>query len=290
MDESQHKTTNRELTPLAARLGLPEAYEARMCGIVATSVGLIIGLRPDWYRARLRGSSHLRIFFGRLIVVTLEGGYVWLGLDENALGDRPEQFRSWCWDEPGTRPREAKGAAYPRYARPKSRNGFYDPTKDPEGTEWRSLEIAHHAFLRRVATSGRAPDHRTKSDPGLVDEIATWRPHGSADIVFELDVRRALQLQPEVRRQRLARAPRRPGTRLAMVLVFNRSADVVAEVLLRARGTCEGCGQSAPFLRASDGTPYLEVHHRVRLADGGDDTVENAVALCPNCHRKHHFG
>jgi 5-methylcytosine-specific restriction protein A len=26
------------------------------------------------------------------------------------------------------------------------------------------------------------------------------------------------------------------------------------------------------------------------LASDGDDTVENAVALCPNCHRRAHFG
>ncbi|MGH8437576.1 MAG: HNH endonuclease [Pseudomonas sp.] len=33
-----------------------------------------------------------------------------------------------------------------------------------------------------------------------------------------------------------------------------------------------------------------EVHHKVRLADGGLDTVENAIAVCPNCHRQAHFG
>lgn len=33
-----------------------------------------------------------------------------------------------------------------------------------------------------------------------------------------------------------------------------------------------------------------EVHHKVPLSAGGDDTVENAIALCPNCHRKAHFG
>ena len=25
-----------------------------------------------------------------------------------------------------------------------------------------------------------------------------------------------------------------------------------------------------------------------QLVDGGDDTLRNAVALCPNCHRKMH--
>uniref|UniRef100_UPI003D06D395 HNH endonuclease n=1 Tax=Alcaligenes faecalis TaxID=511 RepID=UPI003D06D395 len=64
----------------------------------------------------------------------------------------------------------------------------------------------------------------------------------------------------------------------------------MAEVLERASGSCEACKEPAPFKRKSDGTPYLEVHHRIQLAHGGEDTVENAIALCPNCHRKAHFG
>ncbi|WP_242657405.1 HNH endonuclease [Vibrio antiquarius] len=64
----------------------------------------------------------------------------------------------------------------------------------------------------------------------------------------------------------------------------------MVEVLLRADGVCERCKQQAPFSRSRDGTPYLEVHHIKRLADGGDDSVENAQALCPNCHRELHFG
>ncbi|WP_244103918.1 HNH endonuclease [Burkholderia ambifaria] len=45
------------------------------------------------------------------------------------------------------------------------------------------------------------------------------------------------------------------------------------------------CKEPAPFLRKKDHTPYLDVHHKQRLADDGDDTIENAIALCPNCHR-----
>jgi 5-methylcytosine-specific restriction protein A len=26
------------------------------------------------------------------------------------------------------------------------------------------------------------------------------------------------------------------------------------------------------------------------LSTGGEDTLENAIALCPNCHRRAHFG
>ncbi|MGL6002403.1 MAG: HNH endonuclease, partial [Plesiomonas sp.] len=55
-------------------------------------------------------------------------------------------------------------------------------------------------------------------------------------------------------------------------------------------GCCQKCKNEAPFNRKSDGTPYLEVHHKIFLSDGGEDTVENSIALCPNCHRELHFG
>jgi 5-methylcytosine-specific restriction protein A len=38
-----------------------------------------------------------------------------------------------------------------------------------------------------------------------------------------------------------------------------------------------------------DGYAYLEVHHVRPLAGRGSDTTTNAVALCPNCHRRCHF-
>lgn len=92
------------------------------------------------------------------------------------------------------------------------------------------------------------------------------------------------------RAQRLRKALKKPEVQSVIVLVFKRNPDVVAEVLERADGLCERCKMPAPFRRAKDGTPYLEVHHKVTLADGGDDTVDNALALCPNCHREVHYG
>ena len=37
-------------------------------------------------------------------------------------------------------------------------------------------------------------------------------------------------------------------------------------------------------------TQYLEVHHLERPAEGGSDTLSNAVAACPSCHRELHYG
>lgn len=69
---------------------------------------------------------------------------------------------------------------------------------------------------------------------------------------------------------------------------YQRDPEVVAWVLNNAAGKCEACGASAPFER-DDGSLFLEVHHVVRLADKGPDTVENAIAACPNCHRALHY-
>ncbi|MGK5511732.1 HNH endonuclease [Brevibacillus formosus] len=50
---------------------------------------------------------------------------------------------------------------------------------------------------------------------------------------------------------------------------------------------CEACGSEAPFKTAKGG-PFLEVHHRRRLSDGGPDHPEWVAAICPNCHRRCH--
>lgn len=93
-----------------------------------------------------------------------------------------------------------------------------------------------------------------------------------------------------LRQKRLANAPKLPEAIQVVSKVYRRNPDVIAEVLCRAKGECEECHFPAPFERASDGSPYLEVHHRIMLSQDGEDTVENALALCPNCHRKLHFG
>lgn len=80
-----------------------------------------------------------------------------------------------------------------------------------------------------------------------------------------------------------------PASTSVSVMRYARSAAVAAWVLQNAKGVCEACDEPAPFIRSS-GTPYLEIHHLHRLADGGPDTIENTVAVCPNCHRRLHLG
>ncbi len=69
--------------------------------------------------------------------------------------------------------------------------------------------------------------------------------------------------------------------------VFVRDAFVAEYAKRRANGICQLCGQKAPFYN-KEGKPYLESHHIEWISEGGSDTIENTVALCPNCHRKMH--
>lgn len=92
------------------------------------------------------------------------------------------------------------------------------------------------------------------------------------------------------RTERLSLASKVPEKIQLISTAFKRNSDVIVEVLKRANGKCERCRHQAPFIRNSDLSPYLEVHHLTPLSKGGEDTVENAVALCPNCHRELHFG
>ncbi|WP_157381328.1 HNH endonuclease [Burkholderia ubonensis] len=103
-------------------------------------------------------------------------------------------------------------------------------------------------------------------------------------------IEQSLELSDDELERRARQAPKKPARLSASATIFDRDPNVIALALRRAQGHCQECDEAAPFIRKKDGTPYLEVHHRVPLAQGGDDSPENAVALCPNCHRRMHFG
>lgn len=106
---------------------------------------------------------------------------------------------------------------------------------------------------------------------------------------FEKAIETASQLTSEQRREKLATSNITPERVIIKSYIFKRNPLVVAEVLALAGGKCQSGLRDAPFKR-EDGRPYLEVHHVVWLANGGEDSVENAIALCPNCHREAHYG
>lgn len=67
--------------------------------------------------------------------------------------------------------------------------------------------------------------------------------------------------------------------------VYIRNPFVSEYIKRIANGVCQLCNERAPF-NDKYSNPYLETHHIEWLSNGGADTIENTVAICPNCHRK----
>jgi 5-methylcytosine-specific restriction enzyme A len=88
----------------------------------------------------------------------------------------------------------------------------------------------------------------------------------------------------------LSRSPSAPGERLVSRKEYVRNKAVIEAAHREANGICQLCDNSAPFLKKKNkiNDPFLEVHHIKWLSKKGDDTLDNAVALCPNCHRRIH--
>ncbi len=87
-------------------------------------------------------------------------------------------------------------------------------------------------------------------------------------------------------RSHMISGPREP--KMTQTPVYYRDEYLKEAVKRIADGKCQMCGNEAPFMDKY-GSPYLEEHHVKRLADGGTDTIDNVVAICPNCHRKIHI-
>ena len=120
-----------------------------------------------------------------------------------------------------------------------------------------------------------------------VPENATrWSEH-QVRALEEEQSKIARKLSDQELKKRAMAAKERPPRRPMSSVQFYRNAAVAEYVKRWARGSCELCGNEAPF-RNRGGFPYLECHHIEWLAEGGEDSILNAVALCPNCHRKMH--
>ncbi len=91
-------------------------------------------------------------------------------------------------------------------------------------------------------------------------------------------------------RRGLPKTSHQPARTQVSTFVFQRSALVKAIARVRAKFRCEMPECVTPSFPTISDEPYSEVHHLLRLADGGKDTIENVVCVCANHHRELHVG
>lgn len=154
--------------------------------------------------------------------------------------------------------------------------------------EYRMQNISYvYSVLGRRWVSGLKPAKNVGANVLPVIEELISQHEGSVSvpqIEFEEKV-------SKLRREKNLPTPQgntSPNKQVKESTSFSRDPKVLAWVLKNSGGICESCNEPAPFNKP-DGDFYLEVHHLRRLADGGSDTITNAVAICPNCHRRLHY-
>ncbi|WP_369698902.1 HNH endonuclease [Duganella violaceipulchra] len=105
-----------------------------------------------------------------------------------------------------------------------------------------------------------------------------------SESTFERDVAKAWHTSLSI-----VKGNKYPIQKEVRTFVYERDPKVVAYTLKNAKGICFDCKESGPFISKTTGFPYLEVHHVRTLKDAGGDTIDNTIALCPNCHRARHY-
>ena len=132
------------------------------------------------------------------------------------------------------------------------------------GTDGREI------FVCKIDPSGESEEDAT----GAYERTAT-----SVNEQIDIDelISRAMEATPQ------------PETRTTSTTTYRRDPAVVAFVRRRSNYRCEMPGCNYEGFIKSDLERYIETHHIVSLSDGGEDTIFNTTALCPNCHKRTHY-
>jgi hypothetical protein len=134
------------------------------------------------------------------------------------------------------------------------------------------------------------PNSEATPDGAVLPEELAVRDALVAE-VLRLD--KTLRAQPLERLMELYAAqaktdgPRRRATKTA---AYDRNALVVLITKRRASFKCEISGCATPTFFDFGDRPYVETHHLVPLAEGGDDLIANTACLCALHHREAHCG
>jgi 5-methylcytosine-specific restriction protein A len=160
------------------------------------------------------------------------------------------------------------------------------------------FEQNNYVYAGRVALSGEVTTEPQPDEDGKTRNVFVFplklvtghQPQPTLQQVERLRENRQRQLEKkslaELKALATAKGKQKSGRRDVKATQYERNEAVAEYVKRVAKGICGLCEEPAPFEAA--GAPYLESHHVVHLAKGGPDSIGNAIALCPNCHRKMH--
>jgi 5-methylcytosine-specific restriction endonuclease McrA len=163
----------------------------------------------------------------------------------------------------------------------------------------RILTISYYATLRVGAN--RAPEPRMGlqdliSYLSVGDEILFTHDHQNIFIYnlsrstdSEIEENIYSQIDINLLRNRASNINPHPNQVMQTIITYPRSNTLKNYVKRRSNCSCEMPNCNYIGFYKNNGEAYIEVHHVIPLAEGGEDSIDNTVALCPNCHRAIHY-
>lgn len=117
-------------------------------------------------------------------------------------------------------------------------------------------------------------------DDGLLsflDQRGTYTLRGVEILKGELEDEKVLEVSQA-----------RPEKREYLIETYARNKGWVAEAKNQFGVYCM-CFHCKNTFNKPDGSPYIEVHHIIPMAEGGEDGLWNLAVLCAHHHRMAHF-
>lgn len=168
---------------------------------------------------------------------------------------------------------------------------FYSDTNGVEVHLFEVMTKAVYTYRGVVKLADTPYKSKQPDDNGNMREVWMFPmipiSEGSKNVSHELTEQEISKLSDKelARYTSIKNVKKEPKT--TETVVYYRDPYLKQMVKRIADGKCQYCGSEAPFID-KQGEPYLEAHHVIRVADGGRDSIDNVVAICPNCHRKVH--
>lgn len=164
------------------------------------------------------------------------------------------------------------------------------------------LEEANRRFISyAISNTVQLPSMSRAHSPGFISYLSSYcskqvpNPEYVVSeknyyLIQEAKEKDAKKLTISELKDKIRNNPKAPKRMDVATSKFERNPYIAEYVKRIANGICQDCLQPAPFVNKSTNEPFLEVHHIDPLSNGGMDTIENTIAICPNCHRKRHYG
>lgn len=170
-------------------------------------------------------------------------------------------------------------------------NYYYNDFKRVNNISYNEvIKYAQHK-LDNFRTYELLDDKKSKKIINYLDSLEElYINEEQADYELQKKINKIKALAPEEKPQKV-----KPSKKINGQNIFSRNLSYAKKSLELADFLCEIDKNHSTFISKSSKKQYVEAHHLIPLKFQDEflynlDVPANIISLCPNCHRKMHFG